>query len=74
MLCKFYPSLRKKKGGLDRKGSYLAARAAVNRKNQELKRPFNIFRSDVFTELHRVLDATWKVKKVEGLEPPVEHC
>ena len=72
-LCKFYPALRTKKGEMYKKASYFAARAAIHRRTRELDRPFNIFKSDCFSRSHAVLDATLKVKKVEGLEPAVRH-
>ena len=73
VLCKFYPGLRTKKGELYKKSSYFAARAAVHRKVQELGRPFNLFKSVEFLQSHRVLDATLKVKKLDGEEPSVRH-
>ena len=73
VLCQFYPSLRTKKGEMYKKSSYFAARAALHRRIQELKRPFNLFKTAVFTESHRVFDATLKMKKVDGLEPAVVH-
>ena len=72
-LCKFYPSLRMKSGGVYRKASYLASRGAIHRKTQELKRSFNLFKSEEFTQSHRVLDATLKANKEQGLEPAVKH-
>ena len=56
-----------------RKSSYFAVRAALHRRIQELKRPFNLFKTAVFTESHRVFDATLKMKKIDGLEPAVVH-
>ena len=73
VLCKFYPSLRTKKGELYKKASYFAARAAIHRKVREFNRPFNIFKSECFAQSHRVLDATLRSKKGEGLEPAVTH-
>ena len=73
VLCQFYPSLRTKKGEMYKKSSYFAARAAPHRRIQELKRPFNLFKTAVFTESHRVFDATLKIKKVDGLERAVVH-
>ena len=73
VLCKFYPGLRTKKGELYKKSSYFAARAAVHRKVQELGRPFNLFKSVEFSQSHRVLDATLKVKKLDGEELSVRH-
>ena len=65
-LCKFYPSLRTKAGGLYRKASYLASRGVIHRRTQELKRPFNVFKSEAFAQSHRVLDARLKTKKSKG--------
>ena len=72
-LCKFYPALRTKNGEMYKEASYFSARAAIHRRTRELDRPFNIFKSDCFSRSHAVLDATLKVKKVEGLEPAVRH-
>ena len=62
-----------KSGGVYRKASYLASRGAIHRKTQELKRSFNLFKSEEFTQSHRVLDATLKANKEQGLEPAVKH-
>lgn len=73
VLCQFYPALRTKKGELYKRSSYLAARAAIHRRLQELQRPFRIFGSEAFQRSHAVLDAILKEKKAEGQEPLVQH-
>ena len=52
----FYAGLRTKTGGVYKRASYLAARAAVQRELQARRRSFNIFTDHAFKQSNVVLD------------------
>ena len=63
---------RKKGRGLH-ESKLFGAHAAIHQPFQELKQPFNLFKSEVFAESSRVFDAALKKNKGNGLEPSVFH-
>lgn len=74
VLGRFYLSLRNKEGGIYKKSSYLAARAAIGRYvTSDLKRPFNVFQSPELQGSNRVLDGVLKKNKADGVEKLMVH-
>ena len=60
----FYAGLRTKTGGVYKRASYLAARAAaVQRELQARRRSFNIFTDHAFKQSNVVLDGVLKKNK-----------
>lgn len=72
-LCLFYAQLKPKRGEVYSRSSYLAARAAVQRHVNVLKRPFNIFKDSAFQRSNEVLNAVLVKKKKDGTERQVKH-
>ena len=73
VLKRFYGGLRKKNGDVYQPGGYLAARAAIQRRLNALKRPFNVREDAAFRESNIVLDAVLKRNKAEGKTQKVQH-
>ena len=59
----FYAGLRTKTGGVYKRASYLAVRAAVQRELQARRRSFNIFTDHAFKQSNVVLDGVLKKNK-----------
>ena len=59
----FYAGLRTKTGGVYKRASYLAARAAVHQELQARRRSFNIFTDHFFNQSNVVIDQFLKNNK-----------
>ena len=73
VLRQYYAGIRTKNGETYSRSSYLAARAATQRKFRSFNRSFNIFTDPIFRGSVIVLDGILKKNKAEGKSKQTQH-